>query len=120
MPKASLQQRVARNAYHTCDVSGCTRRRKGLSNRDISDGLRLTYALGHAVLRLAPRETTTSYANGRTSRLKRVAPSHRHIIGERIRLTLAGLLANIELGLERKAAAQRAWEESLRVPFNVA
>lgn len=86
----------------------------------LPDGLRLTYAIGHAVLRLAPKEQRTVWRDGTAGVYsKRIASSHRRIIGERIRLTLVRLMVGIELGLAAQANAHKTFEQSLATPFDL-
>jgi len=86
--------------------------------RALDDGEQLTFALGTAVLHLAPRAVRAVWVQGEQREMpRRIGGPARREVGQYIRDTLAPLLLNVATTIDRTTLRSDDTRAALRAPF---
>jgi hypothetical protein len=86
--------------------------------RALDDGEQLTYALGTAVLHLAPRAVRAVWVQGEQRETpRRIGGPARREVGQHIRDALGPLLFNVATSIDRTTLKGEDTRAALRVPF---
>jgi hypothetical protein len=83
----------------------------------LPDDIRLEFAIGAAVLRLAPLERTVSWRSGRSYSVS-AKTGDRRDLGHLIRNQLGPLLHNLTLTIHREEEQRRSMAQALALPLN--